>query len=81
MSRPWLPVWIRPHALEPYADVIVGDTEVGSTTLAPAAWKTLLAEAERGVYSDGTLSRRPRSAANGGHAYELRCYLPRHLAS
>jgi hypothetical protein len=76
-----LPVWIRPHALEPDADVIVGETKVGSTTLAPAAWKALLAEAERGVYSDGALSWRSTSPANGGHAYELRCFLPRHLAS
>ena len=78
---PGVPVWIRPHALEPYADVIVGDTEVGSTTLAPAAWKALIVEAERGVYADGALFWGSRSPANGGHAYELRCYLPRHLAS
>ena len=76
-----LPVWIRPHDLEPDADVIVGDTQVGFTTLAQAAWKALLAEAERGVYADGALSWGSRSPANGGHAYELRCYLPRHLAS
>lgn len=76
-----LRAWISPHRLEPNADVMVGESKVGSTTLPRAAWKALLTEAARGVYSDGALTRRPPPPAHGGPAYALRCYLPRNSAA